>query len=141
MRPGTSGLFLFVVALAVGCGGGIPTVPVTGRVTFGGKPPPKDCSLVFLPAPAGTVDSMEGGTPQRTGGGACDPDGEFVAASLPRREGLVPGRYQVRIVCWGKATKEGLFVDDLVPKGFSPPELVVSADARSVRYDVDVPAR
>lgn len=126
----------------VGCGSGIKTVPVAGRVTFSGNPPPYGCVLNFLPDRAELKTSTEEVPAMglANGCGECDPTGAFKAACLRNRGGLMPGRYQVMVSCYVYNETPNAPPVSVVPPDFKAPELVVPADARSVRYDVDVPA-
>jgi len=142
----TSSLMILFVAITsgmlTGCGSGVTVVPVSGTVTFSGKPPPHECIVNFLP----TGVALTGGqgkeaVPQVASGiGECDSSGDFSARSLRDRVGLVPSRYEVVISCFVPNYKTDAPPVSVVPSGFTPPELVVPADARSVHYDVDIPA-
>lgn len=135
------GVCLIAVA---GCGSSVHTVPVTGKVTFGGGPPP-DCFVSFIPIAGESVVASGGDAakapPPRAGGAVCDAAGNFDASSLRGQRGLLPGRYEVRIiaVAGGSDPSSSEPTKNHVPAGFKPPELVVDADARTVRYDIDVP--
>lgn len=125
-----------------GCGDGIKIVPVAGRVTFNGSPPPYGCVLNFLPARDEARDSNEEVVARglAIGCGECDSSGAFKAACLRNRGGLMPGRYQVMVSCYVYNETPNAPPVSVVPADFKAPELIVPADARSVRYDVDVPA-
>lgn len=132
-----------MVALSLaGCGSGVKTVPVKGVITFGGKPPPHSCVVNFLPTgiqiPSGPV---KGGVQGLASGiGECETSGGFQVVCLKNRSGLMPGRYEVLISCFVPNYTTNDPPVSVVPTDFKAPELVVPADARSVRYDVDVPA-
>jgi hypothetical protein len=82
-----------LLLLTAGCGGSgdeLPRQPVSGKVTLDGQPL-KAGMIQFEPA-AGDV---------ATAGGAAVVDGSF---SIARAEGLVPGKYKVRITSAGAAT-------------------------------------
>lgn len=132
---------------SAGCGTQLKTIPVLGKVTFNGGPPPAPVFITFMPL----EDGVNVGTPQpgaaasgrppsRVGGAPCSADGSFTAACFRERTGLLPGRYEVRVSCFvdpGGANPEP---KSFVPKDFNAPDLVVPAEARSVRYDLDVPS-
>lgn len=124
-----------------GCGSGIKTVPVVGKVTFGGNPPPYGCLLNFLPlqdeAAAGSGEVAARGL--ANGCGECDSTGAFKAVCLRDRSGLMPGRYQVMVSCYVHNETPNAPPVSVVPADFKAPDLVVPADVRSVRYDLDVP--
>ncbi len=95
---------LIVVAVAtvfaaavVGCGKGRPkTVPVTGTVTFDGKPV-EGASVAFYPA--------EGGRPAT---GTTDAQGKFTLTTFESGDGALPGSYNVTVmkVSGGEATAD-----------------------------------
>lgn len=130
-----------LLALA-GCGSRLRTVPVNGTVTFGGTSPPYDCIVTFLPTGVELPSSpVKGDFPMSANGmGECDASGTFSARCLRDRHGLIPGQYEVMILCYEPVTVPNATPVSVVPADFKAPELVVPADARSVRYDVDVPA-
>ncbi|RUL88121.1 hypothetical protein [Tautonia sociabilis] len=72
--------------LSAGCGGGdgLNRMPVRGNITFEGEPLAEG-TIQFYPEQTNT-DSITGGSLIEGG-----------SYSIPRAEGLVPGRYQVRI--------------------------------------------
>ncbi len=132
----TSLLMLVLLGLA-GCGRNLPqTVPVSGRVAFGGEPPPAPGIVNFQP-----VESADG-LPLRPGSGRFGKDGHFEVTSFDGHHGLVPGRYRVTITClagepapvpggWEKAS--------YVPANYEPPELTVEPGAGRIAdlvYDV-----
>ena len=53
----------------------------------------------------------------------------------------MPGCYQVMVSCFVPNETPNAPPVSVVPADFTPPHLVVPADARAVRYDLDVPAR
>jgi hypothetical protein len=88
-------LAVLCLAMAVGCGShGPTTVPVHGKVTFGGGPLPKAGKIFFLPA------KPVAGLPNHPGEAAFDTDGRFVVGTFTKTDGLVPGSYEVRVECW-----------------------------------------
>ena len=61
-------------------------------------------------------------------------------------DGLLPGTYEVRLVCWRtppNANHEGgpdIVGVSFLPVGFSAPSLTIGPGSwRAVRYDLDVP--
>jgi len=124
-----------ILPQAGGCGRSARgTVPVSGRVTFGGAAPEKACVLVFVPEPAADGSA----TPQRAGTAETRPDGSFQASSFQSGDGLLPGTYAVGLECWKVRGRHDVPGVSLVPEGFKPPALVVPKDAGSVTYSVDV---
>lgn len=135
-------VLLMAILVTAGCGSGVRTVPVMGVVTFNGKPPPHPCVVNFLPTGIELLNApVEGGIHGRASGiGECDSIGAFRALCLKDRAGLMPGRYEVVVSCFVPNYTSSAPPVSVVPADFKAPDLVVPADARSVRYDLDVPA-
>jgi hypothetical protein len=72
---------------AAGCGRGIATAPVEGKVLFQGRPL-KFGSVIFQP---------EAGPPAT---GNIQPDGTFRLSTFRDGDGAVLGKHQVRITCF-----------------------------------------
>jgi hypothetical protein len=134
-------VWLAAVLLAgatVGCGSGngLPVVPVSGKITFAGGPCPGPGNVTFNPL------EVEPGLPRRPGSATFFQDGAFVVTSFQKGDGLVPGRYEVKITCdsglpdprspdpWGDVT----YID----KDYQPPELVVAAGSAPIEVNYDV---
>ena len=127
--------FLLFFLVLTGCGNDLPdTIPVSGVITFDGEAPPSAGFLYF------TQSSAEEGMSLRPTLAAFDAQGRYTAKSFTRSDGLVPGKYVVRIDCWEQApTMDGPPAISHVPEGFQPPELVVSSDEKRIEYSFDVP--
>jgi hypothetical protein len=128
------------LGLAVGCNdSGLPLVPVYGKVTFAGGPPPKPGSITFSPV------SVDEGLPSRPGTAGFGTSGEFQVTSFQKNDGLVPGVYEAKIDCWMKdpyASDPTTFERfNHVPKDYKPPHITVSADADEVEVNFDVPPK
>ncbi len=76
-------LLLGIALPAVGCGRGLDRCAVDGSVTFDGQPVDR-----------GTIEFSPTAADQPSASGAVVQDGEY---SIPRRTGLAPGKYRVRI--------------------------------------------
>ena len=129
-RIRTFWLAIAVVALMTGgCGPNLGLVPVTGRVTFAGKSPPAECSLIFAPADAASK--------LRPGVAICDSSGYFRAGSYTLGDGLLPGRYRPRLRCvnFANAT-ETKPPSDHVPEGFELPVFEVPSQGVEIDFDV-----
>jgi hypothetical protein len=118
---------------------GVTTVPVTGKVTFAGGPPPAKGSIIFRPV------STPDGLPKRPGTAEFDESGLFQTTSFKKNDGLIPGTYAVRIDCWmghpsgdDPGSQERL---NHVPKNYEPPEVKVEVGASSVELTFDVPKK
>ena len=77
-------LFIGLVFTFLGCGGGSETVPVTGTVTYKGKPIGK-INVFFVPA------DNSGAIAQ----GTSDENGKFSLQTLNPNDGAKPGDYKV----------------------------------------------
>jgi hypothetical protein len=129
-----------VLTCFLGCtDSGLPIVPVRGKVTFNGGPPPKPGSVTFSPI------SVAEGLPHRPGTANFDTSGEFEATSFKPGDGLIEGTYQASVDCWlqnPSASDPGSFERfNAVPKGFQPPTVEVKADAGVVEVNIDVPKK
>jgi hypothetical protein len=123
-----------LVALLAGCGSGPKTIPVQGKVTFGGKHCPAAGKIYFLPV------SSPSGTPGRPGQALFDKDGQFRADSLKLGDGLLPGTYHVRIECWKKIPSESAKGESYIPNNYNPPDVVVDPGAGgSVTVNFNIP--
>lgn len=137
---------LGLVAVACGCSRRpYGTVPIRGRVTFGGKPPPARCEVYFVPVDTGRTS--EAALTPRPGVGYVDSAGTFEVTSFQPGDGLLPGTYEVRIECWRTTPQVDhgqpgeVTGTSFIPAGFAVPPLVVpSAGVASLRCDIDVPS-
>lgn len=80
----------------IGCGGAaLPeTVRLTGQVTFDDGPCPASGTVYFTPVGASK------GLPMRPATAEFGTDGMFSVKSFEGKEGLIPGKYLIRIDCW-----------------------------------------
>ena len=136
-----SGLLLAACTGIAGCGGsGLPLVPVSGQVTFGGGPPPAPGQINFVMHPGTGI----GGLPNRPGSASFDRDGKFEVSSYRQGDGLLPGTYTAQVICWLGPTSEAnpqSFIDmNAVPQDFAP-ELVVEPGSKAIVKSFDVPPK
>lgn len=128
-----------VCAALVGCDSGrdLPLVPVSGRVTIDGGRPPKEGTVGFSPIPGSGLPGM----PHRPAMAKFDTSGSFAATSFENGDGLLPGRYIVRIRCMEREPKPGESGEKLsyVPLDYEPDELVVEEGSRPIVVNYDVP--
>jgi hypothetical protein len=82
-------IFLGLVMTALGCGGRVRTVPVSGRVQWNGQPL-ADARVTFRP------DSRER-SPGPPSYGKTDADGRFTLRTVDEHNGAVVGPHKVRI--------------------------------------------
>lgn len=133
-------LLLLLIGLATGCEkSGTQTVPVHGKLTFAGGPPPAAGAITFIPL------KVQDGMPRRPGSAHFNEQGDFKVTSFKENDGLVPGTYTVRIECWmgnpnsdDPSSFERL---NYVPSGFQPPDIQVDPNAGSVEVKLDVPKK
>ena len=105
---------LLLIVLAPGCGSDLPkTIPVSGRVTFDGQPPPAAGTVYFLPTEASE------GYPSRPATGDFDQAGYFKAKTFEPGDGLMPGKYVLHIECYQTPPNmEGKPVKSHVPQKY-----------------------
>jgi hypothetical protein len=129
-----------LLAAFTGCDEGLPTVPVTGTVTFAGSPPPAAGTITFAP-----IEVPEG-LPRRPGSGKFSPaENSYEVTSFAPGDGLIPGRYQINITCYTQpptsARPETFVTYNAVPENWHPTELVVPEYAEELELDYDVPLK
>src|SRR5688500_4539913 len=85
---------ILLCVLLAGCDSGMPrTIPVTGKVLFDGDPPPAT-GTVYFTVPADAAGSMTPAT------GDFDATGVFRAKTFKPGDGLLPGRFKLRLECY-----------------------------------------
>lgn len=109
------------------------TVPVRGKVTFGGGPCPESGNIRFAPL------EVAEGFPRRTGRADFDTNGEYRVTSYQKNDGLVPGKYRVLLECWKVPPADGKEGVSYVAPSFQPSELVIESQSDPVTLDLDVP--
>ncbi len=131
-------IVLALTGLLSGCCGSSdrpPTVPVSGKITFDGGPCPKAGAIAFSPI------EVADGMPRRPGSGNFDTDGVFEVTSWEKGDGLVPGRYTMRIACWKRPPLgDGNPPISYVARDYRPPEVEVPLKGGPIVLDLDVPA-
>lgn len=141
-RKLTAGRIAVAIAclLSAGCNdSGNPLTKVAGKVLFNGGPPPKPGRIAFQLV-AGTGKE---GLSYRPGSATFGADGQFVATTFQSGDGLLPGKYEVRIICIDGLPGLDKSFDEvsLVPPGWAPEELVITGDENSVTVEYDVPPK
>ena len=134
-RLGITLVYMGCLAFA-GCGPKSPVVPVSGTVTFLNRDQPEVCRLDFLP-----IDSAEG-VKLRPNGATLQEDGSYKMTPHLGVEGLLPGRYAVRVSFYdlkkgGNPDREG----DWKAYSYEAGEFTVDANAGAVTHDIDVPTK
>lgn len=130
------GMLCLGCMLLMGCGSRSPVVPVTGTVTFADRETPEVCRLDFLP-----LDAAEG-VKLRPNGATLQADGTYKMTPHLGVEGLLPGRYAVRVSFYdlkrgGNPDREGDWREYTYDAG----EVTVDPDAGSVVHDITVSAK
>lgn len=134
-------LFLLPLLFAAGCGNDpLGMVPVSGTVTFDGQGCPAAGNLGFIPLEAAA------GLPRRGGHAEFGTDGKYQVTSFRDSDGLVPGRYAIRVRCYSQPVGDGMSdqeieANSLVAKDHQVPELVVKQGSRPIEFDIDLPLR
>lgn len=130
-------LLLISVALLQGCGPKGPRcVPVAGTVTLDDAKVPGPGYIYF------TIDSKGQDGISRPGTAEFDADGNYKATSFSPGDGLMPGKYQLRIDCWKTPPNmDGKPVVSFLPTKYqnaatSGQELFVEADAPPIQFDI-----
>jgi hypothetical protein len=126
--------------LLAGCNDGLPTVPVTGQVTFAGSAPPASGTITFMP-----IEAKEG-MPRRPGSGKFSPqESAYEITSFSPGDGLIPGRYEVNITCYTghptSAKPETFVTLNAVPENWKAEELVIEEGSNDVEKNYDVPPK
>lgn len=132
--------FAALLALAAaGCSGDDKgLVPVSGKVTFDGGPPPAGGFVSFVP-------ERSPGQAARPARATFQQDGAYQATSFEEGDGVLPGRYTVTVECYKGAidySKPDPYGDSsYVAKDFPGKELVVEENAGALTLDIDVPLK
>lgn len=114
------GINFSVLVCCLGCGSSAPhTIPVSGTVTFDGKPLSKG-TISFIPA----GDKTEFGRPAT---GNIDPQGNYTLSTFKPGDGAVPGKYQVAVVSIAnepspeEMAEKGAQITSTIPAGYNSP--------------------
>lgn len=132
---------LLVAALPLlGCGdSGLPMVKVKGQVTFDGGPCPAVGSISFQPL------EVAEGLPLRPGNATFDTDGYYSASSFGEGDGLVPGRYRIKVRCDSGTPNPASRTpwEDItyIAPGYKPGEIEVVEGAGAQTHDLDIPLK
>ncbi len=126
-----------VSLVAVGCSTG-DYVPVTGKVTFDGAPPPHPGRLSFVNI------EKSGDFPARDGTAAFTTSGEFEAITSTEK-GLLPGKYRIEVTCnkyEPDYSKKDPFGDaTIVDPSYTPQEITVEKGRAQSGLTIDVPMK
>jgi hypothetical protein len=125
-----------------GCGPNRPKcVRVSGTVTLDGDKVPGPGYVYFTTGSTG----KEG--PTRPGTAEFDAAGKYNATTFVAGDGLIPGKYVLRVDCWKTAPNmEGKPVVSFLPQKYqnaatSGLELTVAPDASPITYDIKLASK
>jgi hypothetical protein len=131
-------MIAIAIVLQSGCRDSRGLVPVNGRITFDGGPPPKSGRLSFSPTSAAE------GYPRRPGQARFESSGEFEVTSYKDGDGLTPGTYRVNVICVERdpaPVPGGFEAVSYVAPGYQGQEVVVSAGSKPMELAIDVPLK
>jgi hypothetical protein len=124
-----------IAASTAGCSGdALGTVPVSGKVSFVGRERPKVCRLFFEP------NEVSGAI--RTSIATVEADGSYRVKAYQSSNGLVPGKYQVRVSYFDlKPGGNSAIESDWIEYKHDAGELVVESGSSGVEHNIEVPKR
>jgi hypothetical protein len=123
----TSGVLSLIAAIALvlpGCGGredNLPRQPISGTVTFDGKP-----------LKAGTIQFFPAGQQEGVAAGGFVTDGRF---QVEQKDGPVPGKYSVMIFARDDAPQPAA-AEDAMPGDLKPRRAQTSGGRIPLRYNL-----
>ena len=115
------------------------TVPVAGKITYGGGEWPRPATISFV------VEEAAAGMPLNSGSAELAPDGIFKASTFAPNDGLVPGKYLINLECWesnpaDSPTPPASLIPEKYRRGMNSGFRVeVPAGKTPVRVEFDVP--
>lgn len=130
---------LTVLILQVGCGSNTPKcIPVSGKVTLDGARVPGPGFIYF------NLGEPEQTGLARPGTAEFDAEGNYQATTFKPRDGLMPGKYVLRVDCWKTPPNmEGKPVVSFLPQKYqdaakSGLALTVEPEAKSKTFNIDL---
>jgi hypothetical protein len=133
---------LVAVLLVAGCGSGEPKcVPVSGKVTLDGGPVPGPGFIYFNSDGTGKEITSRPGTAE------FDAEGNYRAKTFTDGDGLLPGKYVIRVDCWKTPPNmQGKPVVSFLPPRYqdaaqSKLELTVEPGAKPITYNIDLSSK
>ncbi len=129
-------LLVWMSALS-GCGSNTPRcIPVSGTVTLDGMKVPGPGFIYFTTATPGKDGISRPGTAE------FDADGKYHVTTFVPRDGLMPGKYALRVDCWRTAPNmDGRAVVSFLPQKYqdaatSGLELTITPDAPATTFEI-----
>lgn len=142
MRLWVSFALLPAMLLLSGCGSNeLKLVPVSGKVTLDGGAMPGPGTVYFNPESASPSGALRPATAE------FDADGNYTAKSFTPGDGLLPGKYVIRVDCWKQAPNmESKPVVSFLPQKYQEPSksgltLTVEPDAKSITHNIDLQSK
>ena len=139
--PGLVALFV-ALALVAGCGSDGPKcVRVSGKVTLDGGPVPGPGFIYF------TTDGTGKETISRPGTAEFDAEGNYRAQTFEPGDGLLPGKYLLRVDCWkSPPNMAGKPVVSFLPQRYqnaatSKLELTVESGSKPITHNIDLSSK
>ena len=124
---------LCIALVGFGCSRS-PVVPVSGKVIFTNREQPEVCRITFVPA-----ETSEG---VRGGGAEMDADGSYKVSPFKGVEGLLPGKYIVRVSYFDLKKNGNPDRDsDWRERTFEAESLVVEEGSNSVQHDIEIDSK
>jgi hypothetical protein len=135
-------LLLASLGFLNGCGpSGPKCVPVSGTVTLDGDKMPGPGFIYF------TIDPTGKAAVSRPGTAEFDADGKYRAKSFVPGDGLMAGKYLLRVDCWQTPPNmEGKPIVSFLPNKYqdakeSGLELTVEPDSRAITFDIKLTSK
>jgi len=128
---------LTLLLVLCGCDSGTKCIPVSGKVTFDGGKPPGPGTIYF------NTDSKDGGSP-RPGLADFDAEGNYSAKTFSPGDGLLPGKYVLRVDCWKTPPNmDGKPIVSFIPNKYqdaakSGLTLTVEQNSKPITFDVQM---
>jgi predicted small lipoprotein YifL len=126
----------------VGCGKSGPTrIPVSGRVTVDGQKVPGPGFIYFNPTGEGKEEVSRPATAE------FDADGNYEAKTFEPGDGLLPGKYVLRVDCWKQGPNmDGKPVVSFIAQKYqnaakSELSLSVPSDSRPITFAIDLKSK
>lgn len=136
------GLVIVSLFTLCGCGpSGPQCVPVSGKVTFNGGKVPGPGFIYF------NIDISSGAASSRPGTAEFDADGNYTTKSFVPGDGLLPGKYVLRVDCWKTPPNmDGKPIVSYIPDKYqnaaqSGLTLTVEPDLKPVTFNIDLTSR
>ena len=132
---------LAALVILAGCSKSPQCIPVHGTVTLDGGKVPGPGYIYFTTQPAGKDVASRPGTAD------FDADGNYKVKTFVPGDGLLPGKYLLRVDCWQTAPNmDGKPVVSFLPQKYqnaatSGLDLTVEPDAAPITFDIKLTSK